>query len=84
MLTIEAFVKPYINAVWAGILIVVMGFAFSVVRRRREALTSIEKAEIAYEKILALHAVNDELKEPKASEIPNIIKNVILKKKNKA
>ena len=69
VLTIEAFVKPYINLVWAGILIVVMGFGFSVIRRRREALTAIEKAEKAYEKILALRAVSDELKEPMPSRI---------------
>ena len=81
VLTVEAFVKPYINLVWAGILIVVLGFGFSVVRRRREALTAIEKAEKAYEKILALHAPSDENKEPIASEIHVEKKILTLKKK---
>ena len=83
VLTVEAFIKPYINAVWAGILIVVMGFAFTVVRRRREALTAIEKAEKAYEKILALHAPSDELKEPVGSGIRDNKNNLILKKLHK-
>ncbi len=64
VITVEAFIKPYINMVWAGILIVVVGFYFSVIRRRREALVAIGKAEVAYEKILALHAPNDSLKAP--------------------
>lgn len=64
VITVEAFIKPYINLVWAGILIVVVGFYFSVIRRRREALVAIGKAEVAYEKILALRAPNDTLKEP--------------------
>lgn len=81
VLTVEAFIKPYINFVWAGILIVVLGFGFSVARRRREALTAIEKAEKAYEKILALHAASDELKEPIASKMHEEKKHALLKKK---
>ncbi|MFI5264995.1 MAG: cytochrome c-type biogenesis CcmF C-terminal domain-containing protein, partial [Candidatus Kapaibacterium sp.] len=82
VLTVEAFVKPYINLVWAGILVVVLGFGFSVVRRRREALTAIEKAEKAYEKILALRAASDESKEPMASESHHEAKHLKPKKKD--
>ncbi len=53
VITIEAFIKPYINLVWAGIITLVIGFGFSVIRRRREALVAIERAEQAYEKLLA-------------------------------
>lgn len=52
VITVEAFVKPYINLVWAGILTLVMGFGFAVLRRRREAVSAIERAERAYEKLL--------------------------------
>ncbi|MEI8135397.1 MAG: cytochrome c biogenesis protein CcsA [bacterium] len=70
---VEAFVKPYINLVWGGILIVVIGFAYAVTRRRREALTSIGKAELAYQKILELRAVNDYIKAPLGREASGII-----------
>jgi cytochrome c-type biogenesis protein CcmF len=50
--TIEIFEKPLINLVWAGIIILVAGFGFSVVRRRREALVAIERAEKKYEKLI--------------------------------
>lgn len=50
--TIEIFEKPLINLVWAGIIILVAGFGFSVVRRRKEALVAIERAEKKYEKLL--------------------------------
>ncbi|MDP4221442.1 MAG: hypothetical protein Q8896_13485, partial [Bacteroidota bacterium] len=83
VLTVEAFVKPYINFVWAGILIVVVGFGFSVTRRRREALTAIEKAEKAYEKILTLRAASDESKEPIASKVHHEKNQPILKKKKR-
>ena len=53
VITIEAFVKPFINLVWGGILTLVLGFGFSVIRRRREALVAIERAERAYEKLIA-------------------------------
>jgi cytochrome c-type biogenesis protein CcmF len=53
VITVEAFVKPFINLVWAGILTLVLGFGFSVIRRRKEALVAIERAERAYEKLLA-------------------------------
>jgi cytochrome c-type biogenesis protein CcmF len=79
VITVEAFIKPYINFVWAGILIVVIGFGYAVVRRRKEALTAIEKAEKAYEKVLALRAPSDEDKEPivshKQKKKASIIKN---------
>jgi len=83
VLTIEAFVKPYINFVWAGILIVVIGFGYAVTRRRKEALTAIEKAEKAYEKILALHAPSDENKEPIQSKSHPERRPAVIKKKNK-
>jgi cytochrome c-type biogenesis protein CcmF len=50
--TIEIFEKPLINLVWAGIIILVLGFGFSVVRRRKEALLAIERAEKKYEKLV--------------------------------
>ncbi|MDP4200503.1 MAG: cytochrome c biogenesis protein CcsA [Bacteroidota bacterium] len=53
VITVEAFMKPYINLVWAGILTLVVGFGFSTLRRRREAIVAIERAERAYEKLLA-------------------------------
>jgi len=81
VLTVEAFVKPYINFVWAGILIVVIGFGYAVTRRRKEALTAIEKAEKAYEKILSLHAPSNENKEPIARQAKEK-RPVVLKKKN--
>jgi c-type cytochrome biogenesis protein CcmF len=51
IITVEAFLKPYINLVWFGILTLVAGFGFSVLRRRREALVAIERAERAYERL---------------------------------
>jgi cytochrome c-type biogenesis protein CcmF len=68
-ITVEAFIKPYINLVWAGILIIVFGFYLSVIRRRREALVAIGKAEKAYEKILGRGAPSDEDKEPVALDL---------------
>lgn len=50
--TIEIFEKPLISLVWAGIIILVAGFGFSVVRRRKEALVAIERAEKKYEKLI--------------------------------
>ncbi len=84
VLTVEAFVKPYINFVWAGILIVVMGFGFSVVRRRREALLAIGKAESAYAKILSLKPLSDENKEPISSKKIAFDPMPILKKKTRS
>ena len=52
VITVDAFMKPYINLVWAGILTLVLGFGFAVVRRRREALVAIGRAERAYEKLI--------------------------------
>jgi cytochrome c-type biogenesis protein CcmF len=37
-LTIEASVKPFINLVWAGVLVMVFGFIISIVRRTRESI----------------------------------------------
>jgi cytochrome c biogenesis factor len=37
VLTITASVKPFINFVWTGVLIMVLGFGFSVARRLRES-----------------------------------------------
>ena len=47
-----------------------------------ESLTAIEKAEKAYEKILAVHAASDELKEPMASKTHIATKNLTFKKKH--
>lgn len=53
VITVEAFLKPYINLVWFGIITLVAGFGFAVLRRRREALVAIERAERAYDRFLA-------------------------------
>ncbi|MBU1096177.1 MAG: cytochrome c biogenesis protein CcsA [Bacteroidetes bacterium] len=37
VLSIEASVKPFINLVWAGVLIMVLGFIISVVKRTKES-----------------------------------------------
>lgn len=37
-LSIDASVKPFINLVWAGVLVMVFGFVISVVRRTRESV----------------------------------------------
>ncbi|MGD8782142.1 MAG: cytochrome c biogenesis protein CcsA [Ignavibacteria bacterium] len=37
VLTIEASIKPYINLVWAGVLIMVLGFIISAYRRSKES-----------------------------------------------
>lgn len=37
VLVAEASVKPYINLVWAGLIIVLVGFAVTIVRRSQEA-----------------------------------------------
>jgi hypothetical protein len=55
VVTVEAFVKPYINLVWLGIITLVVGFGFAVTRRRREALIAIDRAERAYEKLIGSH-----------------------------
>jgi cytochrome c-type biogenesis protein CcmF len=38
VLTITASVKPFINLVWAGVLVMVLGFVVSVIRRLKESL----------------------------------------------
>ncbi len=53
VITVEAFMKPWINLVWGGIITLVIGFGFAVVRRRREALVAIERAERSWQKLLA-------------------------------
>ncbi|MFH1194408.1 MAG: cytochrome c-type biogenesis CcmF C-terminal domain-containing protein [bacterium] len=37
ILSIEASVKPFINLVWAGIVVMVLGFLLSIIRRTKEA-----------------------------------------------
>ena len=78
VITVEAFVKPFINLVWGGILTLVLGFAFSVVRRRKEALVAIDRAERMYEKLLTSdHAKNS----PDAPAMENIRNPPLLIKK---
>ena len=36
-LSVEASIKPFINLVWAGVLVMVFGFVISVVRRTKES-----------------------------------------------
>jgi cytochrome c-type biogenesis protein CcmF len=37
ILSIEASVKPFINLVWTGVILMVIGFIFSIVKRTKEA-----------------------------------------------
>ncbi len=69
---VQAFVKPYINMVWAGVIILTIGFGFSMLRRRKEALAAISKAEQMFEKLKGHHALSDDSAAPVASkqEIP--------------
>jgi hypothetical protein len=76
----EAFIKPYINLVWAGVLILVTGFGFAMMRRRREALTAIDKAEKAFEKMKAVRAASDE---PRSAVAPSHSAKTPLKKKER-
>jgi c-type cytochrome biogenesis protein CcmF len=78
VITVEAFVKPFINLVWGGILTLVLGFAFSVIRRRKEALVAIDRAERMYEKLLTSdHAKNS----PDAPALENVRNPPLLIKK---
>jgi cytochrome c-type biogenesis protein CcmF len=43
VLTVTASIKPFINFVWTGVLIMVIGFVFSVVRRLKESLKKNEQ-----------------------------------------
>jgi cytochrome c-type biogenesis protein CcmF len=42
VLVVEASVKPFINLVWAGVLILLLGFVVTIVRRAKEASLKIE------------------------------------------
>ncbi len=78
VITVESFVKPFINLVWGGILTLVLGFGFSVVRRRKEALVAIDRAERMYEKLLTSdHAKSS----PDAPPIENLREMPLLVKK---
>jgi len=69
---VQAFVKPYINMVWAGVIILTIGFGFSMMRRRKEALTAISKAEQMFEKVKGHRATSDAAASPIAAthELP--------------
>lgn len=69
---VQAFVKPYINMVWAGVIILTIGFGFSMLRRRKEALAAITNAEQMFEKVKGHHAASDDSASPVASvqEVP--------------
>jgi cytochrome c-type biogenesis protein CcmF len=43
VLTVTASIKPFINFVWTGVLIMFIGFVFSVVRRLKESLRKNEQ-----------------------------------------
>jgi cytochrome c biogenesis factor len=44
----EASVKPFINLVWSGVIIVIVGFLVTIVRRAQEAsLTATAAANAA-------------------------------------
>ncbi len=36
VLSIEASIKPFINLVWSGVILMVIGFIISVVKRTKE------------------------------------------------
>jgi c-type cytochrome biogenesis protein CcmF len=78
VVTVEAFVKPYINLVWAGIITLVIGFGFAVVRRRREALVAIDRAERAYDKLVGGHRAK---MSPDATA--SALRNLLTKKKQR-
>ncbi|HWF43728.1 MAG TPA: cytochrome c biogenesis protein CcsA [Candidatus Kapabacteria bacterium] len=78
VVTVEAFVKPYINLVWLGIITLVIGFGFAVTRRRREALVAIDRAERAYEKLIGGHHAK---MSPDAGSA--VLRNLLTKKKYK-
>ena len=73
---VDAFIKPFINLVWGGVIILTIGFGFSMLRRRREALTAIHKAETAFEKIKGVRASSDDLHNAVLSEphTPRLVK----------
>jgi hypothetical protein len=58
--------------VWAGVIILTIGFGFSMLRRRKEALAAITKAEQMFEKIKGHHAPSDDSAAPVSSkpEVP--------------
>jgi cytochrome c-type biogenesis protein CcmF len=37
ILVVEASIKPYINLVWNGVIIIIVGFLITIVRRSQEA-----------------------------------------------
>jgi cytochrome c biogenesis factor len=37
VLVVEASVKPYINLVWSGVIVLLVGFIVTIVRRAQEA-----------------------------------------------
>jgi cytochrome c-type biogenesis protein CcmF len=39
VLVVEASVKPYINLVWTGVIVLIVGFLVTIVRRAQEART---------------------------------------------
>ena len=46
VLVVEASVKPYINLVWNGIIILIVGFIITIVRRSQEARLKLQTVEI--------------------------------------
>jgi hypothetical protein len=78
VVTVEAFVKPFINLVWGGIITLVIGFGFSVVRRRKEALVAIDRAERSYAR---LSGTDGPQMAPDAAAIQSARSKVLTKKK---
>ena len=79
VITVEAFMKPWINLVWGGIITLVIGFGFSVVRRRREALVAIERAERSYHKLLGSEQIKQS---PDAPILTAAARKLFTKKKS--
>jgi cytochrome c-type biogenesis protein CcmF len=45
VLVVEASIKPYINLVWNGVIILIVGFIVTIVRRAREARLKLQTVD---------------------------------------
>jgi cytochrome c biogenesis factor len=45
VLIVEASIKPFINLVWSGVLVLLLGFVVTIVRRAKEASLKVETEE---------------------------------------
>jgi cytochrome c-type biogenesis protein CcmF len=49
ILVVEASVKPYINLVWNGVIILIVGFIITIVRRAQEARLKAGASDVVQE-----------------------------------